>query len=229
MPSTVSTSLRRSVCTSPLFLLSPCLPLAPVEALDVYFNTDGSVRRAEYLAEQASARNFTANTKAAIDNYVAYLVDICHSLESVAQEARRVEAGGARAEEVQAVAKALLFDTNIEEAMAAAETLIGAQGVGEHRMLAVEALESFVDGLRGGPLEGARQDRVWKRLRLVESELLSSLRCLPRKCLRDAEEIVENEITGAHTGIFPWRMQATKAESCFDPGNNILLMEMDRR
>jgi len=148
-------------------------------------------------------------TDAARTNYVAVVAGVCRCLEDLAQEARLVQAGQASGEDVKRAARALLYDRQLEEDLAAAEVLVGAEGASKKRILAVEALESIIDGLRDGMLTGARQERVAARLELAEDQLLGFLACLPQDAVREAEDIVERENAAnsvGFEGIFPWRM-----------------------
>jgi len=171
------------------------------------------------------------NTMAAIVNYEDAVSGVCRAVEAIAQEKLRIEKNGTQAQETRELVRSILYTKNLEEDLASAQVLVGADLADSHRLLALESLESIVEGLRDGILEGARLQRVTARLQLAEEELLIFLACLPRRSVHVAVEIVERENANnapGYAGIFPWRKSRKLAHgtTAFDPGNSPLLDKM---
>lgn len=185
------------------------------------------------MTEQESQK---AIAKAA-RNYVAVLADICRSLEVLAQQARRVEAGGYEAAELKAKVRSVLYSDDsglepLESSLVAADTLVGlSDGIPElraNKQLAVEAAES-IEQLRDGVLSGDRQRRVAERLRLAQSSLVTFLRSVPRQALLDAEGVVEREsAASASGGVFPWRSEVNTFPRLVRPIDSQLIKALER-
>jgi len=192
-----------------------------------------------YNAKESERERIRKNSEAARANYEAVVTEVCRVAEALAQQVRQMK--GSRpfmAEEVRSFARILLYNQDLEVRMTNAEVLVGAKGAAKRRALAIEALESVVNGLRDGPLEGPRRGRVMARLRLAEQQVLEYTDCLPRASVFAAEKAVELENAAnapEFAGIFPWR--SASKEGCPERGqegrkgffgSSALLNEMER-
>jgi len=171
------------------------------------------------------------NTMAAIANYEDAVSGVCRAVEAVAQEKLRIGKNGTRAQETRELVRSILYTKKLEEDLASAQVLVGADAADRHRLLALQAAESIMEGLQDGILEGARLLRVIATLQLAEEELLMFLACLPRRSVRVAVEIVERENADnapGYAGIFPWRESRMLAHGTagLDPGKSPLLGKM---